>query len=188
MTSFVPPDTQPIQPMPSTIETLPASPTESDLRDLAALLRDAVEGGASVGFMLPVHEAETMDFWREIFSEVKAAKRIVLAARDAGRIVGTTQLELAARPNSRHRAELQKLLVLRSHRGRGFGSALISAAESAARSDGRTLIVLDTSMTGNAINLYARCGYTRAGILPRYARDPDGPFIDTGIYYKELTP
>lgn len=174
--------------MPSTIETLPVSPSESDLRDLAALLRDAVEGGASVGFMLPVHEAETADFWRDVFSEVKAGKRLVLAVRDAGRIVGTTQLELADRPNSRHRAELQKLLVLRSHRSRGIGSALISAAESAARADHRTLIVLDTSTTGNAISLYVRCGYTRAGVIPRYARDPDGPFIDTGIYYKELTP
>ena len=174
--------------MPSSVETLPVSPTESDLRDLAALLRDAVEGGASVGFMLPVREVEMADFWRDIFNEVKAGKRTVLAVRDAGRIVGTTQLELAGRPNSRHRAELQKLLVLRSHRGRGFGSALIRAAESAARSDRRTLIVLDTSTTGNAINLYARCGYTRAGVIPRYARDPDGPMIDTAFYYKDLTP
>jgi ribosomal protein S18 acetylase RimI-like enzyme len=136
--------------------------------------------------MLPVPEAETVDFWREVFCEVKAGKRIVLAARDAGRIVGTTQLELAGRPNSRHRAELQKLLVLRSHRSRGIGSALIRAAELAARADHRTLIVLDTSTSGNAINLYVRCGYTRAGIIPRYARDPDGPMIDTAIYYKEL--
>jgi ribosomal protein S18 acetylase RimI-like enzyme len=171
-----------------TIVTLPVSPTESDLGDLAALLRDAVEGGASVGFMLPVHEAGAVDFWRDVFRDVKAGKRIVFAARDGGRIVGTTQLELAGRPNSRHRAELQKLLVLRTHRGRGLGSALIAAAESAARADRRTLIVLDTSTTGNAVNLYSRCGYTRAGVIPGYARDPDGPFIDTGIYYKELTP
>jgi ribosomal protein S18 acetylase RimI-like enzyme len=174
--------------MPATIETLTASPTEADLTELAALLRDAVEGGASVGFMLPVRDEDLADFWREIFAEATAGKRIVLAARDGGRIVGTTQLELASRPNSRHRAELQKLLVLRSHRGRGLGAALINAAESAARGDQRTLIVLDTSTSGNAINLYVRCGYTRAGVIPRYARDPDGPLIDTGIYYKELTP
>ena len=174
--------------MSSTIEILSAAPNASDLQDLAALLRDAVEGGASVGFMLPLRDSELTNFWQEIFEDAVAGKRIVLAARDGGRIVGTTQLELAGRPNSRHRAELQKLLVLRSHRGRGLGCALISAAESAARADQRTLIVLDTSTTGNAINLYARCGYTRAGVIPRYARDPDGPLIDTGIYYKELAP
>ena len=174
--------------MPATIETLTAAPTEADLRDLAALLRDAVEGGASVGFMTPLHDAELASFWQEIFDEARAGKRIVLAARDGGQIVGTAQLELAGRPNSRHRAELQKLLVLRSHRCRGLGAALINAAESAARADQRRLIVLDTSTSGNAINLYLRCGYTRAGVIPRYACDPDGPLIDTAIYYKELAP
>jgi hypothetical protein len=34
--------------------------------------------------------------------------------------------------------------------------------------------------------VYNRCGYTRAGVIPRYACDPDGPFIDTAFYYKEL--
>lgn len=33
-----------------------------------------------------------------------------------------------------------------------------------------------------------RGGYTRAGLIPRYAQDPDGPLIDTVIYYKELAP
>jgi GNAT superfamily N-acetyltransferase len=172
----------------STIETLPASPPEPDLSDLATLLRDAVEGGASIGFMVPMREEEIAAFWEEVFHDARAGKRIVLAARDAGRIVGSAQLELAGRPNSRHRAELQKLLVLRSHRGRGVGAALINAAESAARVHRRSLIVLDTSTSGNAVNLYVRCGYTRAGVIPRYACDPDGPLIDTAIYYKELTP
>jgi hypothetical protein len=27
----------------------------------------------------------------------------------------------------------------------------------------------------------------RVGVIPRYANDPDGPLIDTVIYYKELT-
>jgi GNAT superfamily N-acetyltransferase len=168
------------------IETLSAPPRNGDLADLSGLLRDAVEGGASVGFMLPVREAEMTGFWAEVFTEVGIGRRLVLAARDAGRIVGTVQLALATRPNSRHRADLQKLLVLRSHRGNGVGSALIQAAESAARSNARTLIVLDTSATGNAIGLYERCGYTRAGVIPRFACDPDGPLIDTVIYFKEL--
>jgi len=175
--------------MRDSIELLPATPASSDLSDLNALLRDAIEGGASVGFMLPVRDAELSAFWEGVFADVRAESRIVLGARDAaGRIVGSVQLGLATKPNSRHRAELQKLLVLRSHRGRGVGCALMQAAESAAQAQGRTLIVLDTSASGNALGLYARCGYTRVGVIPRYATDPDGPLIDTVIYYKELTP
>ncbi len=169
------------------IEALSAQPSAADLAALAALLRDAVEGGASVGFMVPLPEAIVSDFWSGVFAEVAAGGRLLLVAREQGRVIGSVQLELAQRPNSRHRAEVQKLLVLRSHRGRGLGSALMAVAEDFARLQHRTLLVLDTSATGNAIGLYARCGYTRVGVIPRYAKDPDGPFIDTVVYYKELT-
>ena len=169
------------------ITSLPATPTAADLADLHALLRDAVEGGASIGFRVPLPESEVTAFWADVLAEAAARKRVLLVARDTGgRITGSVQLELAQRPNSRHRCELQKLLVLRAHRGRGVGAALLAAAESAAHAHGRTLIVLDTSASGNALGLYGRAGYTRAGVIPRYATDPDGPLIDTVIYYKEL--
>ncbi len=168
------------------IEILPAPPGAADLDALCALLRDAVEGGASVGYLVPVREAEMISFWEGAFADVAAGTRVVLVARDAGRIVGGVQLGLATRPNSLHRAELQKLLVLRSHRGRGLGRALMLAAEDAARARRRSLLVLDTSASGNALGLYARCGYTKVGVIPRFAADPDGSLIDTVIYYKEL--
>jgi acetyltransferase len=168
------------------IENLSNPPRDADFTALCALLRDAVESGASVGFLLPVRDAEMTAFWQGVFADVANGKRVILVARDAGQIVGSVQLELAGRPNSRHRAELQKLLVLRSHRGRGLGCALMNAAEAAAQARGRSLLVLDTSASGNALGLYARCGYTRAGVIPGYAQDPDGPMIDTVFYYKHL--
>jgi GNAT superfamily N-acetyltransferase len=168
------------------IEILPAPPGTADFADLCALLRDAVEGGASVGYLVPVREEEMRAFWQDVFADARAGSRVVLVARQAGRIAGTVQLELAMKPNSRHRAEVQKLLVFQAHRRNGLGAALMAAAETAARQHGRSLLVLDTSASGNALGLYARCGYTRAGGVPRYATDPDGSLIDTVIYYKEL--
>jgi acetyltransferase len=169
-----------------TIETLSPTPSAADLASLNHLLRDAVEGGASVGFLLPISDTEIVGFWRDVFTDVRLGNRIVIAARNSDRLVGTVQLALAGKPNSRHRAELQKLLVMRAHRGRGLGSALMQAAEASARAHARTLLVLDTSATGNALGVYQRCGYTRAGAIPGYARDPDGPLIDTVFYYKQL--
>ena len=173
--------------MSETIEPLPLPASAADLADLATLLRDVVEGGASIGFILPLADSVVAAFWKEVLAEVAADTRVLLVARVAGRIVGSVQFELAQRPNSRHRCELQKLLVLRAHRGCGLGTALMGVAEDHARMRRRTLIVLDTSATGNAVGLYARCGYTRVGTIPRFATDPDGPLIDTVIYYKELT-
>jgi ribosomal protein S18 acetylase RimI-like enzyme len=168
------------------IEPLSVPPTAEDLADLNTLLRDVVEGGASVGFMLPLAEAEIAAFWSGVFAGVAASQRLIFVARDAGQIVGSVQLAFAAQPNGRHRAELQKLLVRRSHRRRGFGAALIRTAESSALAHGRTLIVLDSGATGNALGLYERSGYTRVGVIPRFAANPDGPLIDTVVYYKEL--
>jgi ribosomal protein S18 acetylase RimI-like enzyme len=171
------------------IEPLPASPALSDFTALHALLRDAVEGGASIGFRLPFEPTEVENFWHGVLAEVAEGGRVLLVARDTtGVIVGSVQLELARRSNSRHRCELQKLLVLRAHRGRGLGAALIAAAEAAARAHARSLVVLDTSASGNALGLYERIGYRRAGVIPRYATDPDGSLIDTVIYFKELAP
>jgi len=170
------------------IEPVSALPSAADLAALHALLRDAVESGASVGYRIPLSDTEVTAFWTDILAEVATGTRALLVARDeTGRAVGTVQLEFAQKPNSRHRCELQKLLVLRSHRRRRLGSALMVAAESVARTHCRTLIVLDTSSTGNALHLYDHHGYTRAGLIPRYATDPDGPLIDTVIYYKELS-
>lgn len=172
--------------MAHSIEALPAPPSAADLVDLAALLRDVVEGGASIGFMLPLGEDEVVAFWSGVIAGAGAGQRLVLVARDAGRIVGSVQLALAAQPNGRHRAELQKLLVRRTHRRRGLGAALIRAAESAALAHGRTLLVLDSGETGNALGLYDRGGYTRVGVIPRFAAHPDGPLMNTVVYYKEL--
>ena len=147
----------------ATTEILTTTPPARDVADLHALLADAIESNASVGFMLPVNAAEVAAFWRSNLADVAAGK-----------------------PNSRHRCEVQKLLVLRRARGRGLGTTLMFAAEAAARERGRTLLVLDTSASGNALGVYARCGYTRCGVIPRFAQDPDGPLIDTVIYYKHL--
>ncbi len=169
------------------IDSLPATPTAADLASLHALLRDAVDGGASIGFVLPLPEAEVAAFWRAVLAGVGAGHRVVLVARDAdGRIIGSGQIEFAQKPNARHRAEVQKLLVLRSHRGRGLGFALMTALEDIARAARRSLLFLDTSINGNAVSLYERCGYTRAGGIPRYAADPDGSLHDNVIFYKEL--
>jgi ribosomal protein S18 acetylase RimI-like enzyme len=169
------------------IEPLTATPTAADLADLHVLLRDVVEGGASIGFVVPLPEAEVAAFWSGVVAGVAVNQRLVFVARDAGRIVGSVQLALALQPNGRHRAELQKLLVRPSHRRRGLGAALIRAVETAALARGRTLIVLDSGATGNALGLYDRAGYTRVGVIPRFAANPDGPLIDTVVYYKELS-
>jgi len=155
--------------------------------DLASLLVDAVEGGASVGFVLPFTHADASAWWRGLTDDVRTGQVIVLLLRtDEGRAVGTAQLRLAKMPNQRHRADVAKVLVHSGARRQGFGRALMSVLEQIARTRGRTLLVLDTISRSEAATMYEGLGWKRAGEIPNYAAMPDGSLAPTTYYFKEL--
>ena len=133
---------------------------------LIGLLQDAVDSEASVGFLAPLSDGEAQRYWTKVFAQVGDNGRLVLAAVHGGAIVGSVQLELASMPNALHRAEVQKLLVLRSWRRQGIGQALMTAIEQAARREGRQLLVLDTRSGDAAERLYARMGRTVTSAVP----------------------
>jgi len=162
---------------------MPGDPVSVD--ELAALLIDAVSGGASVGFLDPLDSARARRYWNEVLAELGLAHGLWVAETE-GRVVGSAQLSLSTRENGRHRAEVQKLFVLRSHRGRGIATRLMAALEAAARRDGRTLLVLDTEAGSAAEAFYARHGWQRVGEIPDYAADPAGALHPTALYYKRL--
>jgi acetyltransferase len=170
------------------IERLDATRAEVALAELVELLRDSVDGGASVGFLPPLGEGEAARYWAGVLADVAAGGRVLLLARDEGRAVGTAQLELMAKPNASHRAEVQKVLVHSTARRRGVGAALMAAIEAAALAAGRTLLVLDTVAGDDGERLYRRLGYIEAGRVPAYARSARGDLDPTVIFYKLLTP
>ncbi len=171
------------------IEPLDADGARRERPALIALLQDAVDGGASVGFLPPLAAPEAGAYWDEVAAALGAGSRLLLVARDAGgAVVGSVQLDLATRPNARHRAEVAKLIVLRAARRRGLGRALMLALESHARRLGRTTLVLDTRPGDDAERLYRNLGWTLAGAIPRYAAGADGRLHPTAVYYRLLDP
>jgi GNAT superfamily N-acetyltransferase len=171
-----------------TIERLPFPPSDSDLRALAQLLVDAVESGAAVSFLAPLTVDRARDWWRDTLSTARSGT-IFLVARDDGGIAGSVQLHPAWAPNQPHRAEVVKLLVHRRRRRAGLGRRLMDAIEDAARQAGFRLLTLDAKRGGGADQLYRSIGWIPAGIIPRYAVDPDGTTPhDAIIFYKELPP
>lgn len=168
------------------VERLAAEEARAELPGLVALLRDAVASGASVGFLDPLGEDEARAYWSGVMADVEGGTRILLVARGEGGIVGTAQIELATKPNAAHRAEVQRVLVLRSARNRGIGRALMDAVETQARSVGRALLVLDTRQGDAAERLYRRLGYVEAGVIPGYARSSAGTLDASVFFYKAL--
>jgi GNAT superfamily N-acetyltransferase len=156
--------------------------------ELVGLLIDAVDGGASVGFMPPLAPATAVAYWDSVVAAVAEGARVLLVARrpEDGGIVGSAQLDLAVRENGVHRAEVAKVMVLGAMRRRGIGRLLMQAAEAQARRLGRTTLVLDTRAGDPSEGLYASMGWRRAGEIPRYARSGNGALHTTAFYYKLL--
>ncbi|HMQ29112.1 MAG TPA: GNAT family N-acetyltransferase [Chloroflexaceae bacterium] len=170
-----------------TIEHLDAAAARAALPELVALLGDAVTGGASVGFLLPLADGELERYWEGVVAGVEAGAKLLLVARLGGQVAGSVQVAPEPRANGSHRAEVQKLLVGRWARRQGVGAALMGAAEAAAWAMGRSLLVLDTRVGDDAQRLYARLGYSLAGVIPGYARSPDrGALEGSAFMYKEL--
>ncbi|MEU4657524.1 GNAT family N-acetyltransferase [Streptomyces sp. NPDC023723] len=162
--------------------------------ELADLLTDTVHGGASIGFLAPLDRAEALSWWRSRADAVAAGSLAVWTAREKGAdgpggpVTGTVSLVLPDKPNSRHRAELVKLMVHRRARGRGLGRTLLETAERAAAASGITLLHLDTETDSPAERLYRAAGWTRAGEIPDYAASPSGVLRPTTLYFKHVAP
>ncbi len=168
------------------IVALGAPVADAALEQLAGVLVDCVEGGASVSFMAPFPHDQALAFFRKVAASVASGDTVLLAARLDGKIVGTVQLGLDTPPNQPHRADIKKMLVHRCARGRGIGAALMAEVEQEARRRGRWLLVLDTVPGENGHRLYQRAGWTETGLVPDYAMFPDGRLCDTAIMWKRL--
>ena len=155
------------------------------IEPLSALLIDSVHGGASVGFLAPLATDKAQQYWAGVMAAIGPAGVLWVAELD-GRVVGTVQLSLCTKDNGRHRAELQKLLVLSTHRGHGLARRLVAAAEDFAVQHAMSLLVLDTLAGSPAEGLYAHLGWHRVGEIPEYAGDPQGRLCATVVFCKTL--
>jgi GNAT superfamily N-acetyltransferase len=163
---------------------------DAEIDMLAEVLHAVVHGGAGVSFFTPFSIDEARAFWVDkVLPGVGAGTRRIVVARLDEQIVGTVQLDLAMPPNQQHRAAVEKMLVHPAARRRGIARALMIAMEEIARSEGRTLLTLDTVSGGNAESLYRSLDFITAGIIPRYARGALTTELEgTTIMYKELAP
>ncbi|MGW0906121.1 GNAT family N-acetyltransferase [Streptomyces sp. NPDC002853] len=154
--------------------------------DLADLLADVVEGGSSLGFLAPLDRTAAADWWRSLAPAVAGGRLAIWVVRDGERVTGTVSVGFVDKPNGRHRAEIAKLMVHGSARGRGLARTLLATAERAAADAGVTLLVLDTETGSPAESLYRRGGWTVAGVIPDYAADPAGMLHPTTLFFKKV--
>jgi GNAT superfamily N-acetyltransferase len=156
------------------------------LDELAGVLADCVDGGASVGWVQVPERDSAAAWWAGFIGDDDVSTWVAVDSDD--RVLGTISLVRAHYPNGAHRAEVVKLLVHRGARGQGVAPALMAALEARAAAEGRTLLVLDTETGSLAEHLYTRWGWSRVGNIPDYAVSPAGVLAGTTLMTKTLTP
>jgi ribosomal protein S18 acetylase RimI-like enzyme len=171
----------------SDISEVSAADFAGHIETLSALLLDAVDHGASIGFVPPFGLADAQRFWHRLLAPLDRGARRLFIARDGhGIIVGTVQLGLDVPANGAHRAEINKLMVHTAARQQGHAAALMLAAETCARGLGKSLLVLDTISDSVAQALYTRLGFQLSGRIPAYALSTGGVLEPTSVMYKLL--
>lgn len=153
---------------------------------LSEIIIETVANGGSVSFVHPLAPEAARAFWTASLGAADRDERIVLGAWDGNVLAGTVTLLLDLPPNQPHRAEIAKLMIRPSCRGRGVAAALMRAAEAVAVERGRTLLVLDTAVDGGAAGLYEGLGFTLTGMIPDFALKPHGGLTGTLIYWKRI--
>jgi GNAT superfamily N-acetyltransferase len=168
------------------IRRLDGDDLRAQLDALAAVLADCVAGGASISYLAPFSHDDARVAFEGFAQEVDRGNRLLLAAFDGDRIVGTVQVVLALPPNQPHRGEIAKLIVHRSARRRGVARLLMERAEAEARAEGKSLLMLDTVRGEPGERLYERLGWTPYGVVPGHALYPDGRPCDTTFFWKNV--
>jgi GNAT superfamily N-acetyltransferase len=168
------------------IEVLDVAAAESAIPRLAEILVACVDEGAGVAFLPPLPVAVAREFWGGAVRDVAAGKKLLLAGWVDGVLAGTVTLSLATTQTSRHRAEVEKLLVDPAWRRHGLARRLMSRLEVEALRSGRPLLSLDTRLGDRADALYRSLGWTELGIIPGNALTRDGTFADTAFFWKRI--
>ena len=168
------------------IQQLNAGEVQNALPELADMLHASVSQGASIGFVMPFTLEQAQAFWHRLLPAIEREERILLVARQAGRVVGTVQLLLDMPDNGRHRAEVVKLMVHPQARRQGIARELMLQIQQRAIQRQRHLLVLDTLTGDTAEGMYRQLGFQMAGSIPQYARASNGGTLDATSYMYKL--
>ena len=165
-----------------------SNPSAAQLDALAQLLVDCIAAGASIGWVRTPTLDAARSYWQRIADSEARGERCWWVIADGDSILGSAQLVTDGPENGRQRAEVCKVMVHPSARRRGFGQALMQAAEAEARARGRRLILHDTKTHTPAPPRYEGLGWQVCGVMPDYAEQADGSLGATTWMYKRLQP
>ncbi len=151
-------------PRDSVIQITPETPDQEDVRHL---LREADARSAAL------YPAESRHGLRA--EALAGLAAVFFVARRDGHAVGCGGFV----PGGDGEAELKRMFVRESVRGRGIGRSILRTIEAAATARGMHLMQLETGMLSvEALGLYRAFGYRERGPFGAYRPDPLSVFME----------
>ena len=106
---------------------------------------------------------------------------------DAGEVIGCAQLERGSSPLTKHRAEIESVVVKEGMRRKGICRSMLDACEEESRRVGLKSLVITCRGGEPPEIIYQRCGFTICGRIPRGLMDSEsGQTWDEVILHKPL--
>ncbi len=150
-------------------ELVTSEPTHDVVASAAGLFQRAVAAGAAIGWVDPPSVAEVGALLRGIAADVPAGDAALVLARSGPDVLGIGYWRRYERPTHRVNADLSKIAVEASARGRGVGRGLMTALIAAARAADIEVLTLDLRAdNAPAIALYESLGFRRYGRIERF--------------------
>ncbi|MHA5051906.1 GNAT family N-acetyltransferase [Streptomyces sp. SD15] len=162
-------------PLTFTVFTRDAKPTHPLPDQLLTLWTDVTDAGGAVGFVPPVTPADIRPRVEDHLTAIADGRtRLVAAFTADGRLAATAFLAFNDHPLMRHWAWLYTVMVDPALQGRGYGAALLRAAEEEARSLGLEALRLTCRGGTGLERFYAAAGYKEVGRVPDAIRVAPG--------------
>ncbi|MBO1337780.1 GNAT family N-acetyltransferase [Streptomyces sp. VRA16 Mangrove soil] len=147
------------------------------LRDGAlALWADVSNAGGAVGFVPPVTPDDIRPELVKHFARMaEGGTRLLVGRTEDGAVAATAFLTYNPHRLMKHHLWLYTVMVHPAHQGKGYGRALMAAAQEAARGfDGIEALRLTCRGGTGADTFYAACGYKEVGRVPGAIRVAPG--------------
>ncbi|SFY52219.1 GNAT family N-acetyltransferase [Streptomyces sp. F-1] len=152
-------------------------PVTPALRDrVLDLWTDVSNAGGAVGFVPPVtRERVRPELVRHFVQMAEGRTRLLVGHDEHGDLAAAAFLARSADPLSAHTLGLYSVMVHPKHQGRGYGRALMTAAERAARAtDGIEAVRLSCRGGHGLERFYSSLGYREVGRVPGAVRVAPG--------------
>ncbi len=159
--------------------------SKKDICELVILTKEATNNNASIGFLYDSTDMQYLDYWNSVANSL-CENHFIFVKKENDKIIATVQLIKSTKINGNHRGEIAKLLVSSEYQNRGLARGLMRHVEDYARNIKLNLLVLDTQEGSSAEKFYIKDNWTLSGVIPNYARSPDGIMKSTSTFYKQL--